>query len=108
MTATLPRAAETGKIELLLKVKVYEPFTYEALIARSLQAEKADRGVRNSQTSTARKSRSRPFSGNPEMVGRLARVVHAVIRTPDNTVYHVMKGNYGQNLGPTRRSVTVR
>ena len=37
-----------------------------------------------------------------KMVGMLSRqgVVHAVIKTPDNAIYHVKKGNYvGQNFG---------
>ncbi|MDP2057631.1 MAG: pilus assembly protein PilP, partial [Thiobacillus sp.] len=37
-----------------------------------------------------------------KMVGMLSRqgVVNAVIKTPDNTIYHVRKGNYvGQNFG---------
>ena len=37
-----------------------------------------------------------------KMVGVLSRkgVIHAVIKTPDNAIYHVKKGNYvGQNFG---------
>ena len=37
-----------------------------------------------------------------KMVGMLSRqgTVHAVIKTPDNAIYHVKKGNYvGQNFG---------
>lgn len=37
-----------------------------------------------------------------KMVGVLARqgVIHAVVKTPDNAIYHVRKGNYvGQNFG---------
>ena len=37
-----------------------------------------------------------------KMVGALSRkgLIHAVIKTPDNAIYHVKKGNYiGQNFG---------
>lgn len=37
-----------------------------------------------------------------KMVGVLSKqsVIHAVIKTPDNAIYHVKKGNYvGQNFG---------
>jgi type IV pilus assembly protein PilP len=37
-----------------------------------------------------------------KMVGALSKqgLIHAVIKTPDNAIYHVRKGNYiGQNFG---------
>lgn len=50
-----------------------------------------------------------------KMVGMLSKQgeIHAVIKTPDNAIYHVKKGNYaGQNFGLitqiTASEVTLR
>lgn len=95
-----------GKIEPLPEVKAYEPFTYEAFdLPDPFKPRKlATGGGGGTQPDLTRpKEPLEAFSLETlKMVGRLSKKgkVHAVIRTPDNTVYHVMKGNYvGQNFG---------
>jgi type IV pilus assembly protein PilP len=85
---------------------VYEPFTYDAFDLPD--------PFKPRKLSTAGGGGMQPDLNRPKepleaysletlkMVGMLSRkgVVHAVIKTPDNTIYHVRKGNYaGQNFG---------
>jgi type IV pilus assembly protein PilP len=96
-----------GKIEPLPEVKVYEPFTYDAFDLpdpfkpRKLTGGGGGGGI---QPDLSRpKEPLEAFSLETlKMVGMMSKrgVVHAVIKTPDNAVYHVRKGNYvGQNFG---------
>jgi len=96
-----------GKIEPLPQVKAYEPFTYEAFDLpdpfkpRKLATVAGGGGPQPDMTRPREPLEA--FSLETlKMVGKVSRKgkVHAVIRTPDNTVYHVGKGNYvGQNFG---------
>ena len=95
-----------GKIEPLPEVKVYEPFTYNAFdLPDPFKPRKLSTGgVGGMQPDLARpKEPLEAFSLETlKMVGVLSRqgVIHAVIKTPDNAIYHVRKGNYvGQNFG---------
>lgn len=95
-----------GKIEPLPEVKAYEPFSYEAFdLPDPFKPRKlATGGGGGTQPDLSRpKEPLEAFSLETlKMVGRLSKKgkVQAVIRTPDNTVYRVMKGNYvGQNFG---------
>jgi type IV pilus assembly protein PilP len=95
-----------GKIEPLPKVKLYEPFSYEAFdLPDPFKPRKlAASGGGGTQPDLNRpKEPLEAFSLETlKMVGMLSKKgkVHAVIKTPDNTVYHVRKGNYvGQNFG---------
>ncbi len=95
-----------GKIEPLPQVKVYEPFTY---IAFDLPDPFKPRKLSTGGGGGMQPDLNRPkepleaFSLETlKMVGVLARqgVIHAVVKTPDNAIYHVKKGNYvGQNFG---------
>jgi type IV pilus assembly protein PilP len=95
-----------GKVEPLPEIKVYEPFTYNAFDLpdpfkpRKLSA----RGGGGLQPDLTRpKEPLEAYSLETlKMVGVLSRqgTIQAVIKTPDNAVYHVKKGNYvGQNFG---------
>jgi type IV pilus assembly protein PilP len=96
-----------GKIEPLPEVKTYEPFTYEAFdLPDPFKPRKLTMtgGGGGPQPDLARpKEPLESFSLETlKMVGKVSKKgkTHAVIRTPDNTVYHVGKGNYvGQNFG---------
>ena len=95
-----------GKIEPLPKVKVYEPFSYEAFdLPDPFKPRKLTTGGGGGTQPdlTRPKEPLEAFSLETlKMVGMLSKrgVAHAVIKTPDNTVYHVRKGNYvGQNYG---------
>jgi type IV pilus assembly protein PilP len=96
-----------GKIEPLPEVKPYEPFAYEAFdLPDPFKPRKlaAMGGGGGSQPDLTRpKEPLEAFSLETlKMVGKVSQKgkIHAVIRTPDNTVYHVGKGNYvGQNFG---------
>lgn len=95
-----------GKIEPLPEVKVYEPFTYNAFdLPDPFKPRKLSTGGGGGmQPDLARpKEPLEAFSLETlKMVGVLSRqgVIHAVIKTPDNAIYHVRKGNYvGQNFG---------
>lgn len=95
-----------GKIEPLPEVKVYEPFTYNAFdLPDPFRPRKLSTGGGGGmQPDLARpKEPLEAFSLETlKMVGVLSRqgVIHAVIKTPDNAIYHVRKGNYvGQNFG---------
>lgn len=96
-----------GKIEPLPEVKVYEPFSYEAFdLPDPFKPRKlASSGGGGGQQPDFNRPKEplETFSLETlKMVGMLSKrgVAHAVIKTPDNTVYHVRKGNYvGQNYG---------
>jgi len=95
-----------GKIEPLPEVKVYEPFTYEAFdLPDPFKPRKLSTGGGSGMQPdlTRPKEPLEAFSLETlKMVGVLSRkgVIHAVIKTPDNAIYHVKKGNYvGQNFG---------
>ena len=95
-----------GKIEPLPEVKAYEPFTYDAF---DLPDPFKPRKLTGGGGGGIQPDLNRPkepleaFSLETlKMVGMLSKkgVIHAVIKTPDNAVYHVRKGNYvGQNFG---------
>lgn len=95
-----------GKIEPLPEVKVYEPFTYNAFdLPDPFKPRKLSTGGGGGMQPdlTRPKEPLEAFSLETlKMVGVLSKKgqIHAVIRTPDNAIYHVRKGNYvGQNFG---------
>lgn len=95
-----------GKIEPLPQVKVYEPFTYNAFdLPDPFKPRKLSTGGGGGMQPDLNRPKEPLEAYSLEtlkMVGMLSRqgVVHAVIKTPDNTIYHVRKGNYvGQNFG---------
>jgi len=95
-----------GKIEPLPEVKVYEPFTYNAFdLSDPFKPRKLSTGGGGGMQPDLNRPKEPLEAYSLEtlkMVGMLSRqgVVHAVIKTPDNTIYHVRKGNYvGQNFG---------
>ena len=95
-----------GKIEPLPQVKLYEPFTYNAFdLPDPFKPRKLSTGGGGGMQPDLNRPKE-PLEGYSletlKMVGMLSRqgVIHAVIKTPDNTIYHVRKGNYaGQNFG---------
>jgi type IV pilus assembly protein PilP len=96
-----------GKIEPLPQVKVYEPFTYNAFdLPDPFKPRKLSTGGGGGGMQPDLNRPKEPLEAYSletlKMVGMLSKqgVVHAVIKTPDNTIYHVKKGNYaGQNFG---------
>ena len=95
-----------GKIEPLPEVKVYEPFTYNAFdLPDPFRPRKLSTGGGGGMQPdlTRPKEPLEAFSLETlKVVGVLSKqgVIHAVIKTPDNAIYHVKKGNYaGQNFG---------
>ncbi|MDP1924217.1 MAG: pilus assembly protein PilP [Thiobacillus sp.] len=95
-----------GKIEPLPEVKVYEPFTYNAFdLPDPFKPRKLSIGGGGGmQPDLSRpKEPLEAFSLETlKMVGEISKngVINAVIKTPDNAIYHVKKGNYmGQNFG---------
>lgn len=95
-----------GKIEPLPEVKLYEPFSYNAFdLPDPFKPRKLSMGGGGGlQPDLARpKEPLEAFSLETlKMVGVLSKrgVINAVIKTPDNAIYHVHKGNYmGQNFG---------
>jgi type IV pilus assembly protein PilP len=95
-----------GKIEPLPAVKVYEPFTYNAFdVPDPFKPRKLSVGGGGGVQPdlTRPKEPLEAFSLETlKMVGSLSKkgVIHAVIKTPDNAIYHVKNGNYvGQNFG---------
>ncbi|WP_018076897.1 pilus assembly protein PilP [Thiobacillus denitrificans] len=95
-----------GKIEPLPQVKVYEPFTYNAFdLPDPFKSRKLSTGGGGGMQPDFNRPKEplEAFSLETlKMVGALSRqgVIHAVIKTPDNAIYHVKKGNYvGQNFG---------
>jgi type IV pilus assembly protein PilP len=95
-----------GKIEPLPEVKLYEPFTYSAFdLPDPFKPRKLSMGGGGGLQPDLTRPKE-PLEAflleTLKMVGVLSRkgTVHAVIKTPDNAVYHVRKGNYvGQNFG---------
>jgi type IV pilus assembly protein PilP len=95
-----------GKIEPLPEVKAYEPFTYNAFdLPDPFKPRKLSTGGGGGMQPdlTRPKEPLEAFSLETlKMVGAMSQkgAVHAVIKTPDNAIYHVKKGNYaGQNFG---------
>lgn len=95
-----------GKIEPLPEVKPYEPFSYSAFdLPDPFKPRKLSTGGGGGMQPdlTRPKEPLEAFSLETlKMVGVLSQkgVIQAVIKTPDNAVYHVKKGNYmGQNFG---------
>ncbi|MFO7543406.1 MAG: pilus assembly protein PilP [Thiobacillus sp.] len=94
-----------GKIEPLPEVKVYEPFSYNAFdLPDPFKPRKLSTGGGGMQPDLNRpKEPLESFSLETlKLVGSLSQkgTIQAVIKTPDNAVYRVKKGNYvGQNFG---------
>lgn len=95
-----------GKIEPLPEVKVYEPFSYNAFdLPDPFKPRKLSTGGGGGMQPDFNRPKEPLESFSLEtlkMVGMLSKqgVIHAVIKTPDNAIYHVKKGNYaGQNFG---------
>lgn len=95
-----------GKIEPLPQVKPYEPFTYNAFdLPDPFKPRKLSTGGGGGMQPDLNRPKEplETFSLETlKMVGMLSRkgVIHAVIQTPDKSIYHVKKGNYvGQNFG---------
>jgi type IV pilus assembly protein PilP len=95
-----------GKIDPLPQVKAYDPFVYDAFdLPDPFKPRKLATGGGSGTQPDLTRPREPLESFSLEslkMVGTMARggVVQAVIRAPDNSIYHVKKGNYlGQNFG---------
>lgn len=95
-----------GKIEPLPQVKVYEPFSYNAFdLPDPFKPRKLSTGGGGGLQPDLNRPKEplEAFSLETlKMVGVLSKkgTIHAVIKTPDNAIYHVKKGNYvGQNFG---------
>jgi type IV pilus assembly protein PilP len=109
-----------GKIDPLPEIKAYEPFTYDAFDLpdpfkpRKLSSSGGGGGVQPDLTRP--KEPLEAFSLETlKLVGMLSKqgARHAVIKTPENAIYHVRKGNYvGQDFGLvtqiTETDVTLR
>ncbi len=96
-----------GKVEPLPEIKPYEPFTYDAFELqdpfkpRKLLPSKGGGGLQPDLNRPKGPLESYPLE-NLSMVGMLQKDKHtyAIIKTPDNTLYRVIVGNYiGQNFG---------
>jgi type IV pilus assembly protein PilP len=95
-----------GKIEPLPEVKLYEPFSYNAFdLPDPFKPRKLSMGGGGGMQPDLNRPKEplEAFSLETlKMVGVLSQngVVNAVIKTPDNAIYHIKKGNYvGQNFG---------
>ena len=95
-----------GKIDPLPEVKVYEPFTYNAFdLPDPFKPRKLSTGGGGGMQPDLNRPKEPLESFSLEtlkMVGMLSKegIIHAVIKTPNNAIYHVKKGNYaGQNFG---------
>ena len=95
-----------GKIDPLPEVKAFEPFTYNAFdLPDPFKPRKLSTGGGGGMQPDMKRPREplETFSLETlKMVGAMSKqgLIHAVIRTPDNAIYHVKKGNYaGQNFG---------
>jgi type IV pilus assembly protein PilP len=108
-----------GKVDPLPEVKPYPPFDYEAFDLsdpfkpRKLSAGKG--GAAQPDLNRPREPLENFPTENLKFVGTLMRDndTYALIRTPDNVLYRVKKGNYlGPNFGLIRNvsetSVTLR
>jgi type IV pilus assembly protein PilP len=96
-----------GKVAPLPEVKPYEPFTYEALDLpdpfkpRKLAPPKGGGGLQPDFNRPKEALESFTLE-TLKMVGTLQKdkVVFAIIKTPENSLYRVRPGNYiGQNFG---------
>lgn len=95
-----------GKIDPLPEVKAYEPFTYNAFdLPDPFKPRKLSTGGGGGMQPDLNRPKEPLESFSLEtlkMVGTLSKkgLTHAVIKTPDNAIYHVKRGNYvGQNFG---------
>lgn len=96
-----------GKIEPLPEMKPYEAFTYNAFdLPDPFKPRKLSTRGGGGMLAPDLNRPKEPLEAfsleTLKMVGVLSRkgVIQAVIKTPDNAVYHVRKGNYvGQNFG---------
>ncbi len=96
-----------GKVEPLPQIKPYEPFTYDAFDLsdpfkpRKLSAKGGGGGLQPDLNRPREPLESYSLE-TLKMVGMVNQkgVTHAVVATPDKTIYHVRVGNYmGQNFG---------
>ncbi|MEW6132653.1 MAG: pilus assembly protein PilP [Pseudomonadota bacterium] len=95
-----------GKVEPLPQIKPYEPFSYNAF---DLPDPFKPRKLTPSGGGGEQPDLTRPKEPleaysleSLKMVGVISKgdSIHAVIATPDKTIYHVRPGNYmGQNFG---------
>jgi type IV pilus assembly protein PilP len=95
-----------GKIEPLPEVKPYESFSYNAFdLPDPFKPRKLSTGGGGGLQPDLNRPKEplEAFSLETlKMVGVLSQngVINAVIKTPDNAIYHIKKGNYvGQNFG---------
>lgn len=95
-----------GKIEPLPEVKAYEPFSYNAFdLPDPFKPRKLSTGGGGGMQPDLNRPKEPLESYSLEtlkMVGTVSKggVIQVVIKTPDNAIYHVKKGNYaGQNFG---------
>ncbi len=96
-----------GKIEPLPEVKLYESFSYNAFdLPDPFKPRKLSTGGGGGGMQPDLNRPKEPLEAfsleTLKMVGMLSQngVINAVIKTPDNAIYHVKKGNYiGQNFG---------
>jgi type IV pilus assembly protein PilP len=109
-----------GKIEPLPEIKAYDPFAYEAFDLpdpfkpRKLSSSGGGGGVQPDLTRPKEPLEAYSLE-TLKLVGMLSKqgAMHAVIKTPENAIYHVHKGNYvGQDFGLvtqiTESDVTLR
>jgi type IV pilus assembly protein PilP len=96
-----------GKVDPLPQVKAYEAFSYEAFEIpdpfrpRKLSTASGGGGLQPDLTRSKEPLETYSLE-TLQMVGLIRKKsrTHAVIKTPDNSVYHVHAGNYlGQNYG---------
>jgi len=108
-----------GKIDPLPEIKAYEPFAYDAFdLPDPFKPRKLSKGSGGGiqPDLTRPKEPLEAFSLETlKLVGMLSKkgARHAVIKTPENAIYHVRKGNYvGQDFGLvtqiTETDVTLR
>lgn len=95
-----------GKIEPLPQVKAYEPFTYDAFdLPDPFKPRKLSVGGGGGEQPDFDRPKEPLESFALEtikMVGTISKggVIHAVIKTSTNAIFHVKIGNYiGQNFG---------
>ncbi|MDQ1314203.1 MAG: type pilus assembly protein PilP [Pseudomonadota bacterium] len=96
-----------GKIEPLPQIKAYEPFAYDAFdLPDPFKPRKLSIGGGGGGMQPDLDRPKEPLESYAletlKMVGAMSRqgVIHAVVKTSTNAIYHVKKGNYiGQNFG---------
>lgn len=100
-----------GKVEPLPQIKAYEPFNYEAFDLpdpfkpRKLTAVAGGGGLQPDMSRPKEPLEAYSLE-TLKMVGLVSKkgVTHAVVATPDKSIYHVHVGNYmGQNFGQITR-----